>query len=329
MPDHSVRILAVSGSLRAGSSNTTLLRAAMRLAPEGVRVDLYERLDALPLFNPDRESELYEEVGSAPRFRADLDDPGLAAVKDLNVRVRGADGLLISCPEYAGGVPGAFKNALDWLVGGDAFVAKPFALFNASPRATRAQAALRMTLETMSGWMVDDACATFPLRGRGLASAAIVSEEALAKPIRAALAAFASAIDRRRREADRDLTTTCSETWEPATDPEDLARFFVARANAGDVEGLVALYERDAVLAGPAGQLFSGADAIRRFYRELLADRTTFQAGEQRTAVRLGDLALTSSRLVNGVVTAEVARQQPDGAWLWALDQPAVAKEAP
>ena len=115
--------------------------------------------------------------------------------------------------------------------------------------------------------------------------------------------------------------------WEPARHPEDLARFFIARANAGDVDGLVALYEPDAVLSGPAGQVMRGHDAIRRFYAGLLANRPTFQAGDQRPALRRDDLALTSSRLVNGIVTAEVTRQQPDGSWLWAIDQPAIARE--
>jgi len=118
-------------------------------------------------------------------------------------------------------------------------------------------------------------------------------------------------------------------TWEPAQNPEDLARFFLVRANAGDVDGLVALYEPDALLISPAGQLMRGHDAIRRFYAELLADRPTFQAGKQRPALRQGSLALTSSRLVNGQVTAEIARQQPDGAWLWVIDQPAIAQETP
>jgi ketosteroid isomerase-like protein len=115
--------------------------------------------------------------------------------------------------------------------------------------------------------------------------------------------------------------------WESARNPEDLAAFFVMRANAGDVDGLVALYEPDAVLASPTGQVLRGSQAIHQFYAELLANRPTFQAGEQRQALRLDNLALTSSRLVNGIVTAEVARQQPDGTWLWAIDQPIIAKQ--
>jgi ketosteroid isomerase-like protein len=117
--------------------------------------------------------------------------------------------------------------------------------------------------------------------------------------------------------------------WEPALNPEDLARFFVARANAGDVDGLIALYAPDAVLAGPEGQVMIGTEAIRSFYAELLANRPRFVAGEQRPALRHGDLALTSSRLVNGIVTAELAQQQSDGTWLWVIDQPAIAKEIP
>ncbi len=115
--------------------------------------------------------------------------------------------------------------------------------------------------------------------------------------------------------------------WEPARAPEDLARFFLTRANAGDVDGLVALYEPNAVLVGPQGQVIQGSAAIRAFYAGLLKDRLVFAPGDQRPAVRNGNLALTSSRLANGQVTAEVARQQADGTWRWAIDQPKIASE--
>jgi ketosteroid isomerase-like protein len=111
---------------------------------------------------------------------------------------------------------------------------------------------------------------------------------------------------------------------ERAVQPEDLSRLFVERANAGDVDGLVALYEPDAVLAFPPGQLTTGSQAIRLVYERLLADRPTFTAGEQRPALRNGDLALTSTLLVGGGATVEVARRQPDGTWLWVIDQPNV-----
>ena len=81
---------------------------------------------------------------------------------DLRDRVRRADGLLISSPEYAHGVPGAMKNALDWLVGGEEFIYKPVALLNASPRATHAQASLAETIRTMSGRLVPEASIAVP-----------------------------------------------------------------------------------------------------------------------------------------------------------------------
>jgi len=105
-----------------------------------------------------------------------------------------------------------------------------------------------------------------------------------------------------------------------------LGGFFVERANAGDVEGLVALYEPEAVLALPAGQTAAGASAIEQFYRKLLADRPTFASGPQRPALRNGDLALTSTRIPAGATT-EVAQRQADGTWLWIIDQPNVLSE--
>jgi DNA-binding MarR family transcriptional regulator/ketosteroid isomerase-like protein len=111
---------------------------------------------------------------------------------------------------------------------------------------------------------------------------------------------------------------------ERAERPEELGRMFIERANAGDVEGLVALYEPEAVLAFPAGQLTRGREAIRRVYRELLEGTPSF-SGEQRPALRNGDLAFTSTRFQGGV-TAEVARRQPDGTWLWVIDQPNVLR---
>jgi ketosteroid isomerase-like protein len=115
-----------------------------------------------------------------------------------------------------------------------------------------------------------------------------------------------------------------SDNDQQAARPEDLSRLFLERANAGDVDGLVALYEPDAVLAFPPGQVTTGSHAIRQAYERLLADRPTFTAGEQQPALRHGDLALTSTRLVGGGATVEVARHQPDGTWLWVIDQPNV-----
>lgn len=111
---------------------------------------------------------------------------------------------------------------------------------------------------------------------------------------------------------------------ERARQPEDLSRFVVERLNAGDVDGLVALYEPDAVLALPDGQVATGSNEIRRTYERLVADKPVFTPGRQLRTVRNGDLALTSTQLANGGVTVEVARRQADGTWLWTLDQPSL-----
>jgi ketosteroid isomerase-like protein len=111
---------------------------------------------------------------------------------------------------------------------------------------------------------------------------------------------------------------------EPAREPNDLGRLLNQRMNAGDLDGIVALYEPAAVLALPGGQTAVGSQAIRGFFERMLASRPTIPPGEPRPALISGDLALTSTRLANGAVTAEVARRQPDGTWRWALDQPRV-----
>lgn len=108
---------------------------------------------------------------------------------------------------------------------------------------------------------------------------------------------------------------------EPATEPNDLEKFFVARANAGDVEGLVALYEKGAVIDLGDGKKAYGHEQIREYLFDFLANQPQLEPSKQSPALISGDLALTSSRLSNGEITAEVARRQPDGTWLWVLDQ--------
>lgn len=107
----------------------------------------------------------------------------------------------------------------------------------------------------------------------------------------------------------------------PAREPNDLEKFFVERANAGDVDGLVALYEPNAVVAHGRGEIAIGSKQIRAFFVEFLSDRPRFEPSVQAEALCSEDLALTSSRVSNGDITAEVARRQPDGHWLWVVDQ--------
>jgi len=112
---------------------------------------------------------------------------------------------------------------------------------------------------------------------------------------------------------------------EPARDPQDLERLLVSRQWAGDVDGMVALFDPHAVLDSGDGRLTVGWEAIRAFYAELVATGRKFDVGVQRPAIISGDLALTSTRLPDGSVTAEIARRQGDGTWLWVIDKFSIA----
>jgi chromate reductase, NAD(P)H dehydrogenase (quinone) len=172
-----MRILAISGSLRAQSTNSAVIRAAAKLAPPGMEVVVYRDLAALPHFNADLEGDAPPEPVAA-----------------LRRHIGRAQGLLICSPEYARGVPGALKNALDWLVGSVEFPDIPVALINASPRSTSADAQLRLTLATMSARLVEAASITLPLLGQGFDADAIVADATIAGQLRAALAALARAV---------------------------------------------------------------------------------------------------------------------------------------
>ena len=107
----------------------------------------------------------------------------------------------------------------------------------------------------------------------------------------------------------------------PARDPQELERLLVSRQQLGDVEGMVALYEPDAVIDCGNGQLLYGHEAIRTFYAQIVQKGHKFEFGNQSPPLITEDLALTSTRLPDGSVTAEVARRQPDGTWLWVIDR--------
>jgi NAD(P)H-dependent FMN reductase len=169
------RVLALCGSLRAASINASLLRALARLAPEGICVTLFATLGSLPLFNPDLEP--------APP----------APVVALRQAVAAADALLIASPEYAHGLSGTLKNALDWLVSFEPFVGKPVAVINASPRAHHAHEALLEILATMSAQLVHEACIALPLLGSGLDEEAMVADPQLCAAARAVLGRLAAA----------------------------------------------------------------------------------------------------------------------------------------
>jgi NAD(P)H-dependent FMN reductase len=177
-------ILALSGSLRAESSNTVLLHAMAKLAPPNVTFDFFEGLGGLPHYNPDQE---------------DIAIPRVAEWRSL---VRSVDGILICSPEYARGVPGSLKNALDWLVSGIEIVDKPVALINASPYSTHAHASLMVILQTMSARVIAEASITVPLRGRKLTASEIAVDPLMAAKLQTALDLFFREIREKRIQGD-------------------------------------------------------------------------------------------------------------------------------
>jgi len=133
---------------------------------------------------------LFDGLGELPLFNADLEADLPPHVLALRSAVSRADALLIASPEYAHGVSGVTKNALDWLVGADDFAGKPVALINAAPRARHAHESLLEILRTMSASVVADACLTLPLLGACSTECGILASPELVAEIRQALAAL-------------------------------------------------------------------------------------------------------------------------------------------
>ncbi len=118
-----------------------------------------------------------------------------ASVIDFCAQLQAADGVLIASPEYAHGVTGVMKNALDWAVSGEEFVGKHIALFNTSPRASHAYAALKEIVTVMSGRIVDEASITLPLLGSQLDAAGIVAHPEMSLMLRTAITEFTRSIN--------------------------------------------------------------------------------------------------------------------------------------
>jgi chromate reductase len=163
------RILLISGSLRAQSTNTALLRTVQRIAPERLDAVLYANLAGLPHFNPDEDPE---------------GGPVDGAVADLRAQIAAADSLLFSTPEYAGALPGAFKNLLDWTVGGGETYGKPVAWINVSGVASPTGAAdahdsLRRILGYTGARIVEPACIRVPLSRDAIGADGLIAEPSI------------------------------------------------------------------------------------------------------------------------------------------------------
>ncbi len=164
------RIFALSGSLSERSKNSGLLRLVRTLAKEhGFDVTVYSGLGGIPPFNPDMEQ-------SAP--------PPVLAFRNA---IRECDAVILSSPEYAHGVSGVLKNALDWIVGSGELVNRPTAVFNASPRAQMAHNALLETLRVMNSTLVTEACLEIPVPHGMFEEAKLAEIPAVAGAVRTAL----------------------------------------------------------------------------------------------------------------------------------------------
>jgi len=175
------RLLLVSGSLRAASTNTAALRTAREVAGPEVETVLYERLGHLPPFNPDDDTgTLHPEVAG------------------LRAAIHAADAIVFSTPEYAGALPGSFKNLLDWTIGDDqrgSIYEKPVAWINTSPRGARgAHDELRSVLGYAHAAIVDGACAAVPVSNAIIEPDGIIADGATRAHIASVLDAIVEAL---------------------------------------------------------------------------------------------------------------------------------------
>jgi NAD(P)H-dependent FMN reductase len=185
-----MRILAISGSLRAGSSATALARALATYAPPGATVDVYDDLESIPPFHPDRDRE------------GDVPPPPVAR---LRAALQAADAVVLSTPEYAFGVPGVLKNALDWTVASGDFAGKPTAAISSSPSelgGDKAYASLQLTLRAMQSVLPTNGGVVVPFVRKKLGPDGSVIDAATAAALRTMLAELARLVDDVRRRRD-------------------------------------------------------------------------------------------------------------------------------
>jgi len=171
----------ISGSTRNGSTNTAVLKTAAALSPPELSLQLYDGLKDLPQFDPD-----------------DDRDPLPLEAERLRAALEAADAVLICTPEYAGALPGSFKNLLDWTVGGGTY-RKPIAWINASwapTKAAGAHAELRTVLGYVDADIAEQACVHIPVGRPDIGADGLVSDDGARHRIIKAVRALATHADR-------------------------------------------------------------------------------------------------------------------------------------
>lgn len=184
MADHSCKILLIPGSLRQGSSNVAALRTAAVIVPHGTSAIFYEGLGELPHFNPDVEQQALPE-----------------SVRALRAQLAAADAVLFSTPEYAGALPGSFKNLLDWTVGEGLYM-KPVGWLNPSPHgADHTYDMLRRVLGYVNADLVEAACVRAPVRRDSVGQDGLVSDASAREQIAQAVRALTEHVLQLRADA--------------------------------------------------------------------------------------------------------------------------------
>ncbi|GAB3723663.1 NADPH-dependent FMN reductase [Spirosoma lituiforme] len=176
-----MHILAISGSLRSGSTNTLLLRTAAELAPETVTITLYDGLDAIPAFSPERDQENKTE-----------------SVKNLRQLLQEADAVLFCTPEYIHGMPGTLKNMLDWLASSGELVDKPVGVISAGPSdmgGSRAHSSLSYTLAVLTAQLPEKASLIVPFVKTKLNAVGRITDPVLIQQVKDVVDALVQAVE--------------------------------------------------------------------------------------------------------------------------------------
>ena len=169
-----IKILAIPGSLRANSSSNQILESVIAFAPADVSI------------------EIFNGVGMLPHFNDPIEVPD--SVLDFRNKVRQADAVLICSPEYAFGIPGSLKNALDWTVSSSEFVDKPVGVITASSQGEKGHAALILVLTAISSRLIHDATVLIPFVRSKLDSSGNIKDKELANHLKQALHSLAKSV---------------------------------------------------------------------------------------------------------------------------------------
>ena len=175
-----MKLLAIPGSARSASTNTALLQVLAEVSPKGVDITVFHNLQTLPVFSPDLEG-----ANTPPEVIGFID------------AIDQADGVIISSPEYVRAIPGGLKNAIDWLVSGEAIIDKPVALIHGSHRGDDMLVSLRLVLNTVTSAFHEQIFQRFPLISKSPEEVrSFLSHKENAKQLRSYIAEFSGAVIR-------------------------------------------------------------------------------------------------------------------------------------